>query len=340
MTTRLPDDHSNRLHDIPHAAILVTTEQPLSREAGIAAMQAIMATLEAAEDTDDMRPVWLKFESIGTARVHFLLPVFAPADRTFLTELVAAVPAFERFYLVAAFDYQARQNPKRKKRMSAAAKMPRVHCSPPRSVEDYISEWPLKLRFLASDEARREAHELGSIYERWPFFNFSDEDLQNASERQVRDFDERYPLLAQADRILNGKITRVIAALGRHPHAPVWERKRFWGTLKNGAFLHLEAFADDLLAEIAAGRVDRFRNHEERLDTAAEKHLHRDIARKGKPVVEVTRPLCPPSVPEALWDRVPEERRQEAIEFAAKQLRRGVHPEEAFEEFVTTIAAC
>lgn len=38
-------------------------------------------------------------------------------------------------------------------------------------------------------------------------------------------------------------------------------------------------------------------------------------------------PPCPPSVPQALWDRVPEGRRREALEDAARNLRRAIHPE-------------
>ncbi|MCW5710612.1 hypothetical protein [Shinella sp.] len=337
MTTKLPDDDDSKLYTVPHAAILLTAEQPLSREAGIAAMQAVTACLEAADDTGDMRPMWIKFESIDTVHIYHLLAVRVPASRSFLGELVKAVPSIDRFNLVASFDYRARQYPKPRKRVSVSGKMPVKQA--PRSVEDYVSEWPLKLRFLATDEARREARELGSIYERWPFFNFSDEDLRETSDRLMRDFGERYPLLAEADRIMGGKITKVIAELGRHPHAPVWERKRFWATLKNCAVMSWEAFADDLLAEIAAGRTDRFRFHEERLGTAAERHLHRDVARKGKPVVTVNEPRCPPSVSQALWLRVPEKRRQEAIEFAARGLRRGIHPEDALEDFLSSIAS-
>lgn len=44
--------------------------------------------------------------------------------------------------------------------------------------------------------------------------------------------------------------------------------------------------------------------------------------------------LCPPSVPQALWDRIPEARRREALEDAAKNLRRAIHPEHSVIAFL------
>lgn len=338
MTTRLPADHYRSLHERPHAAILVTVEQSLSREDGLAVVEAVEAYLEATGDVEDMRPLWIKFEDFETVRAHSLMPFFSPADRTFLGELIKAIPAVDKFNLVSEFDFEARQYPKRKAAVPEVAKMPTRRSAS--TVEEYVNEWPLKLRFLATEEARREAHKLGSIYERWPFVNFTAADLKETSDRRVRDFEERYPLLARADRLMSNKITRVISALGRHPHAPVWERKRFWGTVKLGGVMQWETFADDLLAEIEAGRTDRFRlhdRHEEEPETAAEKIILRDVARTGGKANRA-RPHCPPSVPKSLWRRVPDDRKQEAIEYAAKKLIRGIHPEDAFEEFVSSIA--
>jgi len=48
-------------------------------------------------------------------------------------------------------------------------------------------------------------------------------------------------------------------------------------------------------------------------------------------------PPCPPSVPQALWDRVPEARRREALEDAAKNLRRAIHPEHSVLAFLERI---
>lgn len=45
-------------------------------------------------------------------------------------------------------------------------------------------------------------------------------------------------------------------------------------------------------------------------------------------------PSCPPSVPQELWDRIPEARRREALEDAAKNLRRAIHPEHSVLAFL------
>jgi hypothetical protein len=48
-------------------------------------------------------------------------------------------------------------------------------------------------------------------------------------------------------------------------------------------------------------------------------------------------PPCPPSVPDALWELVPSDRRQEALEFAARNLRRAFHPELSVRTFLKRI---
>lgn len=50
------------------------------------------------------------------------------------------------------------------------------------------------------------------------------------------------------------------------------------------------------------------------------------------PVEEVVD--CPPSVSPELWAKVPQSRRREALERAAKGLRKGVHPEISITDFV------
>lgn len=108
MTTKLPDDDDSKLYTVPHAAILLTAEQPLSREAGIAAMQAVTAC-RGRRRYWRHAPMWIKFESIDTVHIYHLLAVRVPASRSFLGELVKAVPSIDRFNLVASFDYRARQ---------------------------------------------------------------------------------------------------------------------------------------------------------------------------------------------------------------------------------------
>lgn len=47
--------------------------------------------------------------------------------------------------------------------------------------------------------------------------------------------------------------------------------------------------------------------------------------------------LCPPSVPEDLWELVPTERRREFLEAAAVNLRRAIHPETTVLEMLDAI---
>jgi hypothetical protein len=58
-----------------------------------------------------------------------------------------------------------------------------------------------------------------------------------------------------------------------------------------------------------------------------------DVSEPDKIAPEPPTP-CPPSVPQGLWDRVPESRRREALEDAAKNLRRAIHPEHSVIAFL------
>jgi hypothetical protein len=45
--------------------------------------------------------------------------------------------------------------------------------------------------------------------------------------------------------------------------------------------------------------------------------------------------FCPPSVPEALWSKVPADSREDLLLFTARQLRAGFHPRETVKNFLT-----
>jgi len=268
MTAKIPDDDYKSFHERPHPAILVTVEDSVSREQGLAISRSMQEYLEAAEDTNDMRPLWLKFAAIETARVHFLQPSFAPTDRQFLGELIRRVPATCRLSLIPSFDFKVRQWPKRRTKAAAAGKPLAGHV--PRSsgrIGTYpppdASMLPLKFRFFACEEAMQEAYELGTMFDRWPFYGFDKDDLKSSSDKLVSGFSTRYPYLAEVDKLIGGKLTSVITALGDAPHQPAFELRRFWMSVARGGVRSWEGLADDLLDVIADGKGDPLRFHEE-----------------------------------------------------------------------------
>ena len=47
--------------------------------------------------------------------------------------------------------------------------------------------------------------------------------------------------------------------------------------------------------------------------------------------------ICPPSVSQSIWLAIPLDRRKEAVELAAINLRRAIHPDNTLEEFLLFI---
>lgn len=277
MTTKISDGDYKRFHDRSHTAILVTVEESVSREQGLAIAREIREHLEAAEDTGEMRPLWLKFAAFDTARVHFLQPSFAPSDRWLLGELIRRVPAVCRLSLVPSFDFKVRQWPKRRTKAAAAGK-PLVGHAPRSSGRTgaypppETNMLPLRFRFFACDEAMKEAYELGTMFDRWPFYGFDNDGLKSSADKLVSGFSTRYPYLAEVDKLIGGKLTSVITALGNAPHQPPFELRRFWMSVSRGGVRSWEGLADDLLDVIAGGKGNPFRFHEEPETTGAASH--------------------------------------------------------------------
>ena len=305
---------------------------------GLAVSKAIREHLKRTPDTNDVLPVWVRFMNIAAAEVYVLQPYFCPSDKAFLSELVLAVEAVKKHTSVASFDYHARQHPKKHRATPVSPPLKSAARNDECMLDPY--RLPLDLRFIACEEGRAEARQLGELYSRWPFIGFEKADLEDWSEKLASEFAERYPYLAQADVVLGGRLTRVIRELGRHPHQPAFELRRMWISMQKFSVMTWSELADELLAVIATGQGDRYRWLEENVETPAEKHLYTDsCARSRRPIAVPPIAIhCPPSVSDELWQQVPKDRQREAVEYAARGLRRGVHPEESMEDFLSGIA--
>ncbi|MBP2235234.1 hypothetical protein J2Z31_001726 [Sinorhizobium kostiense] len=291
MTTKLTDERYNELYQAKHEAILLNVEKSVSTTEGAAINRSITEYLSTLQDADDMRPVWIRFADIGTANVYFLQSHLASADKASLAALVLAIEGVERFSLVSSFDFKTRQYP-RKAMKKSKFKLPTGLPSDPnnkritKKLEFYPFPdpncLPLKLRFFSCEEAMREAFKLGDIYERWPFFGYDRDDLRVTTEKLVAEFAERYPYLAEADKVIGGKLTEVITELGKHPYQKPFELRRFWSSVKRGGVRSWAQLANELLAEVAQGAGNPYRHYEEAEEmTTATAHLNRDDRPRG-----------------------------------------------------------
>ncbi len=233
------------------------------------AARRIEAFVAAAEDADEMRPLWVRFADVDTADVHYPVSYFCPEDKAFLSTLLLAIPEARRFTLVSSFDFMSRQWPKRKPKMTYGGLSEK-----PRAVPEFPGFYPppdpdtlpIKLRFLCCEEAMKEAYTLGENMDRWPFWGRFDHELRSWAHTLVRELDERYPYLAQADVAIGGRLREVLVKLGDHPHQPTFDRRRFWACIRYGAVRHWEQQCDEFLAIMAEGAGDAVRFHEERVE--------------------------------------------------------------------------
>lgn len=291
MTTKLTDEQFNELFQARHEAILLNVGKSVSTAEGAAINRRITEYLATTDDADDMRPVWVRFSDISTADVYFLHSHLAPTDKASLTALVLAIEDVERFSMVSSFDFKTRQHPKKAMKKSKI-KLPSGLPNDPnnkritRKLEFYPhpdpSYLPIKLRFFACEEAMGEAYKLGDIYERWPLFGFDRDDLKVWSEKLVAEFADRYPYLAEADKALDGKLTEVIAELGKYPHQKPFELRRFWISVQKGGVKSWKPLANELLCEIARGAGNPYEHYEEMEEvTTGTAYLNRDDRSRG-----------------------------------------------------------
>ncbi|HEV7246233.1 MAG TPA: hypothetical protein VGN93_04505 [Shinella sp.] len=287
MTTEISQERYDELFSVAHQAILLTVEKEVSTEEASAINKAIADHLVLIEEAGDMRPVWVRFQAVSRCDIHHLQCYMAPSDRSILNGLILAVDAVNKYTMVSSFDFRSRQWPKKAVKKTKLTTPPRTNgndaANPAitRKLEFNIppnpSALPMKLRFMACEEAMREAYKLGDIYDRWPFFGFDRDDLRVCSDKLVAEFGTRYPYLAEADAALGGKITAVVTELGKHPYQPAFERKRFWMSVKAGGVNSWTHLADELLAVIAKGAGDDFKYFEEpTADTLASSYIYSD----------------------------------------------------------------
>lgn len=269
MTTEIPTDYYQRLHQTGHAAVLLTVENKLSTEESVAVLKRVRGFLNDIDDGDDMRPAWLRFVDVASADVNFLVPLFCPTDKKVLSQLLIAVPEIKRHTLISQFDYMARQWPRKAIKNSRGGLSGR-----PQVLKREFHEpqnpntLPLKLRFMACEAAMREAYTLGERMDDWPFFGFTKTEMKVWSEKLAREFDGRYPYLAEADRAIGGRLTRVISELGNHPDQPTFDRRSFWMCIRKGAVRHWEKQCDVFLKVISQRTGNAYKHYEEKVDVS------------------------------------------------------------------------
>ncbi|ANL28606.1 hypothetical protein AMC90_CH02805 [Rhizobium phaseoli] len=270
MTTKIPEDVVSTLHSKPHRAVHLVVTSKLDATEGAKVLNTVSEFLAETSDTAEMLPVWMRFTDLNDCEIYALQPFFVPSDKDFLSGLILAINGVEKHMTVSSFDYRARQYPKKgngKKRAVTADPLirrakERADATGTVSAIPDPNCLPLSLRFFACDAALAEAKKLGEIYDRWPFFGFCRDDLKAWSEKLVAEFAERYPYLAEADKVLAGKLTEVITELGKHPYQKPFELRRFWISVRKGGVKSWKQLANELLCEIAKGAGNPFRHYE------------------------------------------------------------------------------
>lgn len=280
MTSKIPEDH--QLYDKPHRAIVLTVESKMTVPDAAEVTNAVTGYLEAAHDSGELLPVWLRFSDLQGREMFALQPHLAPTDREFLNTFILAIDGIDKHTTVSSFGYKTRQFP-RKERKRTISKPLRRNDGEGAAVKSSgiaipdPNRLPIALRFMACEEAMAEAKKLGQVYDRWPFFGFDKDDLRVWSEKLVVEFEDRYPYLAEADKVLDGKLTEVITELGKHPFQKSFELRRYWYAIQKGAVKAWTPLANELLAEIAKGAGNPYKHYEEANElTTATSYLDRD----------------------------------------------------------------
>lgn len=283
MTTEISQKRFDELMSASHPAIVLTVERTVSKEEAADINQAINDHLADLYDADDMRPVWVRFQSVDGCDIHHLLNHMAPSDRSVLDYLILAVEGIGKYTIVTSFDFCRRQWPKKTATKTKLKTPPKVTSNNPanptvtKKIEFYPppnpTVLPLSLRFMSCEEAMREAYKLGDIFDRWPFVGFDRSDLRAWSTKLVAEFGERYPYLAQADAALHGKLTEVIECVGSTPHPPIFEFRRFWMSVKRGAVRSWVELADDLLRVMSEGEGEKVSRSDDRTSLTGRRHF-------------------------------------------------------------------
>ncbi|TAT77154.1 hypothetical protein [Rhizobium ruizarguesonis] len=209
---------------------------------------------------DDRRECWVAFRNIQGTRINFPIERGVPNDRELLAHLLLAIPEAHRYRVLASFNEGPYPNQaKRTARKRTAAKvvlgdrpirLPGEPASPPST-----NSLPIRLRFLACDAAAKEAAELEELYLRYPWFGFNDAQIvTHVGKHVLGRFDERFPLLAEADRLLQGCLTSVIHELALKPRQPAYDHKTFWRALGDCSFGRLEQRCNAFLEVIRGAR--------------------------------------------------------------------------------------
>lgn len=280
MTSKIPEDH--QLYDKPHRAIVLTVESKTTVPEAAEIANAVTGYLEAAYDSGELLPVWIRFSDLQDREMFALQPHLAPTDRDFLNRLILALDAVDKHSTVSSFDHKTRQYPKKERKRTIAKPLRPNNGEGASTRASGIAipdpnRLPIALRFMACEEAMAEAKKLGQVYDRWPFFGFDKDDLRVWSEKLVVEFEDRYPYLAEADKVLDGKLTQVITELGKHPFQKPFELKSFWYAVQKVAVKAWTPLADELLAEIAKAAGNPYKHYEEGGElTTATSYLDRD----------------------------------------------------------------
>ncbi|MGB8289623.1 hypothetical protein ELI48_02315 [Rhizobium ruizarguesonis] len=215
---------------------------------------------QAAIADNGKHEAWIAFRNIAGTRINFPVEGGLPHDRELLDKMLSAIPEAYRYRVLESFDEghypdQAKKAAKRRTAAKVVVGDGPIRLAGESATPPSTNSLPIRLRFLACDAASKEAAELEELYLRFPWFGFNDAQIVTHTEKHVLGrFDERFPLLAEADRLLGGCLTSVIRELAMSARQPAYDHKTFWRALGACSFGNLQRRCDAYLGVILGGQ--------------------------------------------------------------------------------------
>lgn len=236
MTTQFNDSQMEALHSRTFSAIVIKVDQSITVKRASEINALVTEYLETATETDEMMPVFINYIDVGTTELFFPMSYPSPADKAFLDRLLTFVDEAKSYKRVSKFNYREEQFPKQSIKKKSAKKVTdkKLKEEPIYTRLPSLDYLPTDLRFMHCEEAMKECDKIAEIFGRWPFYGFQKDDLRVWTEKLVKEFDDRYPYLAEANRVIEGRLTKVITELGKHPYQDNFDRNSFWLSIKSG----------------------------------------------------------------------------------------------------------
>ncbi|WP_343314024.1 hypothetical protein AAIB41_02450 [Brucella sp. BE17] len=145
-----------------------------------------------------------------------------------------------------------------------------------------------------------------------------------------------WPHIERADETLGGMISTALTIVAKNPHFPTWWRSFGVAMLRGNplgctrSLKDIIAYKGAIIAHFDNEMTDQNFNDSQTNDR---RDIKIDVVDDSPLDFDVE---CPLSLPQELWDRIPEEKRRQAIIEMALGMRVGVHPIETVETLFLT----